>query len=234
MIFVFELCNSSPVATPNTLNAFEVCPTFITSIEHQNINKEPSCSNSHLHNIDANGGEGLLKQHASRIQQCHVKVLEKRVCLLLGHRKGGLACIGRFCDRAVKDGSIVQEKCLQCLLEEDCVMAEEVLDVFYNCLAFWSTRPSGVLYDFGQACSVKLLMNMFFELCFMCCYAVTCYSFSQFPQLTCSSNRIGTTNLKIRANLAKNACQKSGLIQKIFVMQKSQQVLIDEFTFATC
>jgi len=27
---------------------------------------------------------------------------------------------------AVKDGSIVEEKCLQCLLEEDCVMAKEV------------------------------------------------------------------------------------------------------------
>ena len=125
------------------------------------------------------------------------------MCLLLRQRKGGLPSIGRLCNRAVKDGSTVKEKCLQCLLEEDCVVAEEVLDVFYNYLAFWSTRLSGVLYDFGQACSVKLLMNMFFELYSMCYHAVTCDSFGQCPQPTCSSKWICTTNLKIRAILAK-------------------------------
>ena len=30
--------------------------------------------------------------------------------------------------------SLAEEKCLQCLLEEDCVMAEEVLDAFYSSL----------------------------------------------------------------------------------------------------
>ena len=38
----------------------------------------------------------------------------------------------------VEVGGLVEEKCLQCLLEEDCVMAEEVSDASYSWLGVTS------------------------------------------------------------------------------------------------